>query len=170
MGEQTWSFIDKSIWGDGPWSNEVDKASWIDEATGLPCLAVRGHLGNWCGYVGVAEGHPLFGVGRNACPQQCGAAWCAHTPESLLDVHGGITYSDYCQEDNQPHGICHIPEPGQPTHVYWFGFDCVHGGDLEPSMMKFIRSFRRGSTYRDLAYVQAECRRLAAQLAALRPA
>lgn len=49
---------DKSGWGDGPWQKEPDKAQWLDEATRLPCLAVRNNVsGTLCGYVGVPPGH-----------------------------------------------------------------------------------------------------------------
>jgi hypothetical protein len=37
----SWTTIDKSSWGNGPWQTEPDKAQWQDEETGLPCLAVR---------------------------------------------------------------------------------------------------------------------------------
>lgn len=50
---------DKSQWGEGPWTAEPDKRQWRDEATGLPCLIVRGPHGAFCGYVGVAGGASL---------------------------------------------------------------------------------------------------------------
>lgn len=59
--------LDKSAWGQGPWQDEPDKIQFTDEATGLPCLLVRGPVGSWCGYVGVAEGHPLFKKGYGDC-------------------------------------------------------------------------------------------------------
>jgi hypothetical protein len=172
MKQQTWTFIDKTAWGGGLWQDEPDKVQWTDGATGLVCLARRGPLGSWCGYVGIAPDHPLFEVEYSTCPTMCGADYCEHRPETALDVHGGITYSDACQETEQPYGICHIPEPGQPDHVWWFGFDCAHAGDLVPGLFVDIRAYlpllKPGSDiYRDLAYVQAECRRLAAQLQAL---
>ncbi len=34
--------VDKTGWGEGPWQSEPDKRQWQDEATGLPCLIVRG--------------------------------------------------------------------------------------------------------------------------------
>lgn len=55
--------VDKSGWGDGPWQLEPDKKQWEDEVTGLPCLIVRNTqvTGSLCGYVGVPQGHPLYG-------------------------------------------------------------------------------------------------------------
>ncbi len=169
MGERTYTTIDKAAWGDGPWQHEPDKVQWTDRETGLPCLAVRGPLGNWCGYVGVAEGHPLFGVPYNRCPQSCHEArFCwEHSPDAVLDAHGGITYSAACQEGDEAANICHIPEPGQPDHVWWFGFDCAHAGDLVPGMGGYPSFLRGHETYRDLAFVREQNRRLAAQLAAL---
>jgi hypothetical protein len=166
--QQTWAFIDKASWGHGPWSTEPDKVQWTDDATGLMCLARRGPVGAWCGYVGIAAEHPLFGVAYDKCSLGCEETWCDHRPDSLLDVHGGITYSDFCQEEDRPHGICHIPEPGQPERVWWFGFDCSHAGDLMPSFLRYGADFPiAGDDYRALSYVQAECARLAQQLRAM---
>lgn len=55
--------VDRSGWRPGPWDDESDRVEWRDDLTGLDCLAVRGNLGNWCGYVGVPPGHRWFGVG-----------------------------------------------------------------------------------------------------------
>lgn len=165
QAERELTFIDKSGWGGGPWQAEPDKVQWTDAATGMPCLVVRGpSYGSLCGYVGVAEGHPLFGVEYDRV-------------EDDLDVHGGLTYSDFCQEAEgaEDHGICHVPQPGQPDRVWWFGFDTAHAGDLAPAMealrrrLPSLKLAPRGNlpeeVYRDLTYVQAECARLAEQLA-----
>lgn len=110
---------DRSEWGAGPWSNEPDKVQWQDEATGLPCLMVRNHSGAWCGYVGVAEGHPLYGQGystRVPRPASFDARQYdeSRTPiiamvcesakddglvslELAIDVHGGLTFADFCR-------------------------------------------------------------------------
>ena len=55
--------VDKSLWREGPWQAEPDKKQWHDDETGMACLIVRGPSGAWCGYVGVAPGHPLYGKG-----------------------------------------------------------------------------------------------------------
>lgn len=139
--------IDKSEFGPGPWMDEPDKLQWTDEETGLPCLIVRNRMGALCGYVAVSEGHPDYRKPYDDVP---------------VDVHGGLSYADECQGS-----ICHVPEPGKPDNVWWLGFDCAHGGDLTPSSRDLGFSFD-GDQYRDLAYVQSECRQLAAQLAARR--
>lgn len=45
------------------------------------------------------------------------AEW-THRGLPCLAVHGGLTYSDRCHDD-----ICHVPAPGEPDDVWWFGFD-----------------------------------------------
>ena len=218
MQEKALTYLDKTTWGPGQWQDEPDKVQWADEATGLPCLAVRHpELGNWCGYVGVPEGHPLFGVRWDSCylsdaqekgerpgddvlpdvpefllagtplPERmvlfertqkvCGAENCAdqHTPAGLLMAHHGVNFSAPCQEDDREHGICHVPDPGEPDNLWWFGFDCGHCGDHSPKlaaeMMKISPDTRTVlnsyETYRTLPYVRAVCSMLAGQLAAI---
>jgi hypothetical protein len=89
---------DKSKWGQGPWQSEPDKIQWLDAKTYLPCLIVRGPAGALCGYVGVGVAHPWHGVGYSDCPQKCGKEWCDHGPESVMDVHGGLTFAHGCAE------------------------------------------------------------------------
>lgn len=138
---------DKSAWADGPWMREPDKRQWSDEATGLPCLIVRGPSGALCGYVGVSKGHPAHGKGYD---------------DVEADVHGGLTFADSCGHGDDPaQGICHIPGPGEPDDVWWLGFDCAHYGDLSPA---YDRP-GRGGEYRTLPYVASECASLASQLA-----
>lgn len=154
--------IDKTGWGDGPWQSEPDKRQWQDEATGLPCLIVRGPVGVLCGYVGVPEGHIAFGMDYDKADG-----------EFDLSVHGGLTFANMCAATaDETHGICHKPAPGEPDHIWWFGFDCAHCDDLAPKPRRFASVNYRlivepHQTYRDLAYVEAECRKLAAQLIAI---
>ena len=150
--------VDKSKWARGPWDNEPDKIQWKDEATGLPCLIVRSHVsGNLCGYVGVSSNHPLYEK---------------RYQDQDLEVHGGLSYADKCM-DGAPEsdGICHIPGDGEPDHVWWFGFDCAHCFDKTPAIMRYLPEFtsKHGITvtYRDVPYVENECRELAKQLKAL---
>ncbi len=68
--------------------------------------------------------------------------------------------------------IIRQPADGEPDCVWWFGFDCAHCGDLCPSMSSHgIRAMsgKDGETYKDIAYVTAECAGLAKQLIALTP-
>lgn len=154
----------------GPWDDEPDKGQWVDEATGLDCLIVRGPMVALCGYVGAPPGHPWHGKDYNECVIGCGAEWCEHTPEGLVGVHGGLTFSGGCDERAaEGVGICHVPEPGRPADVWWFGFDCAHAFDLAPAMIDVLgpRSFlARDEVYRTWDYVAEQCAHLAEQLAA----
>jgi hypothetical protein len=148
-----------------PWQTEPDKLQWYDDTTGMACLIVRNHSGALCGYAGVEPGHPWHRLAYHDCSQggcddACCDAWCEHQPQTLIQVHGGLTYSAGCQEDTE---ICHVPAEGRSGHVWWFGFDCAHYGDLIPGVVD-LYSFR---TYRDIAYVRAEVVSLARQLAEL---
>lgn len=105
MKKLEYSTLDKSKWGPGPWQQEPDKVQWQDDATGLPCLMVRNHGGAWCGYVGVAEGHPLFAKEYGACvwPEKHEAHETDGyhyncSPQAHLEAHGGITFTSYCSE------------------------------------------------------------------------
>lgn len=137
---------------DKPWENEPAHVEF--RHCGLPCLLHRGPLGAWCGYVAVPPGHPLHGCSYS-------------TPD--ISVHGGLTYADECAG-----AICHVPDPGEPDNVWWFGFDCAHGGDIVPKFVDLetipetSRMFFQEGVYRDMAYVTRETRELAEQLAAVR--
>lgn len=149
---KAWHTRDKSEWPPGPWIDEPDKVSWTDEETGRPCLIHRGPSGALCGYVAVDPGHPYHGKGYDDVPVE--------------DVHGGLTYADACQEtDDESQGICHVPQPGAPEEVWWFGFDCAHYRDLSPQHQHPDYPIRN-EVYRTVGYVVAECQNLAKQLAA----
>lgn len=95
-------YIDKSTWGDGPWQTEPDKVQFQDEATGLPCLVVRGPVtGAWCGYVGITEGHPEFGKDY-------------HEIKLPVGVHGGLTFSDFAPRTIKNMGSVIYQSPGNP--------------------------------------------------------
>lgn len=151
-----WSFVDKSKWQRGPWDSEPDKLQWPDLETGLPCLIHRaGVTGALCGYVGVAPGHPWYGVKYEEI-------------EPAVDVHGGLTYSDFCFEVTEAdgRGICHVPDEGDPEKVWWLGFDCAHCNDESPAINAQLHNLidRAFETYRTLEYVQQQCRELAKQV------
>jgi hypothetical protein len=160
--------LDKSEWGPGAWQDEPDKVQWIDDETGLDCLLHRGPGGYWCGYVGVDQGHPWHGVEYSECASEpkCEEAWCGHSPECLVEVHGGLTFSDSCAEsDDESEGICHVAEDGRPDHVWWFGFDCGHSGDFSPKYAGLGLGFLTGDeTYKGRMYVEGYVRSLAKQL------
>ena len=135
--------VDRTGWPAGEWDGEPDKLFWTDATTGLPCLIVRSRLGALCGYVAVDSTHRLYRTDYDRI-------------DADIDVHGGLTYSDACQG-----AICHVPEPGKSDDVWWFGFDCLHSGDVVPGALFGID---RNARYRNVAYVRRECERLAAQL------
>lgn len=158
---ETW--IDKSTWGPGPWQDEPDRIEWIDPATGLTCLMLRSNpgFGVWCGYVAVPPGHRLHGVAHDHAPEMTHYA-----------AHRGLTFAGPCMTHDRPkrEQVCHVPAPGEPDDVWWFGFDCGHGGtDLSPALAARgigMRALERPSEmYRDVAYVTERCRALAAALA-----
>lgn len=184
-----------AIWGAGEWCNEPDKAQYIHEETNLDCLIVRNcHMGNLCGYVGIPPGHPYYGLSydhkvavknlndidasKNSPIDWLLAALDDETDLNLirvgstLQVHGSITFSHFCNDEaDQASGICHLPEPGRPGAVWWFGFDCAHHEDLVPSIYKMrldhfpdhLETFR-SDVYRNFAYVKNELEELAARL------
>lgn len=100
-----------------------------------------------------------------------------HTPESILQVHGGLTYSGECRGL-----ICHKPKDGSKDKAWWFGFDCAHAGDASPKMDATLRglkslmpqlptmpsALRDWETYKTVGYAKAETMRLAQQLARVR--
>lgn len=155
------TFINKSDWADGPWHDEPDRVAWVDRHTGYPCIARRVELtGAWCGYVAVPKSHPLFGGDYNG---------------EDFDVHGGLTFSGPCQQDNTERGICHPSN----EKVWWFGFDCAHVFDTSPALDALLKSlnqtslmdaipslFKDGSIYRELPYVHDQILKLAKQLKA----
>ena len=148
------TLIDKTGWGEGPWSDEPDRIEW--EHAGLPCLMVRHErLGHWCGYAAVPPGHPLHGKDYDDVFD-----WDKNADYNW--PHGGLTYASLCS-----HNVCHVPKPGEPEDVFWFGFDCAHCDDFSPGMTALLRESMprfRDETYREVPYVQAETNRLAAFL------
>ncbi|HEX3163105.1 MAG TPA: hypothetical protein VHQ92_11060 [Pseudolabrys sp.] len=131
----------------GPWDDEPDVLTWIDEATGYPCAAWRHEcLGTLCGYVGVPENHPAAGA-----PYQ---ALC-----NTITAHGGLTFAD---EWADPKG-----EFASFTNLWVLGFDCMHASDLVPFFLSLGLQPYKHAKYRDLPYVRAQCQSMAAQLAAL---
>lgn len=165
--EKSWTTVDKSTWGDGPWRSEPDKIQWIDEETGYDCLIVRGPLGALCGYVGVPPEHQCHGVDydRVRAAEEDEDGW------SYIDVHGGLTYAGSCNDEAEEcKGICHVPLPGRPHDVWWLGFDCAHSMDVVPGMAARERDMGLStwadprSTYRSVFYVKREVADLARQL------
>ena len=132
----------KLLIADRPWETEPNHAEWIDEDTGYKCRITRhDHFGHLCGYVGIPKSHPLYGKHYS------------DDEVENLDAHGGLTHSGEDQDDKD---------------TWWFGFDCLHGGDMTPNML--VHLIERGHTpdgsevYRTWEYVEREVRELSAQL------
>jgi hypothetical protein len=134
------------------WDNEPDRKHWIDTESGLDCLIVRNRLGALCGYVGVPQGHSWYGKDY---------------ADVDADVHGGLTFAGECGDK-----ICHDEraEVVANADVWWLGFDCAHFSDLVPWVRATLAADRVGraliddeDTYKNIAYVENECRSLAAQ-------
>ncbi len=151
---------DKSEWPQGPWSNESDKVQWQDAATGLPCMILRAPIGHLCGYVGIPKGHDLYSIDYMECPlgDKCDEcedttySSCSHTPDSTFMVHGMVTFSGRHPDHTSK----------MPDDTWWFGFDCAHFSDFVPGLVR--GNYNPGGTYRDIAYVMKECKKLAQQL------
>ena len=125
-------------------------------------VAIRQHstMGHLCGYVGVPEDHKWYKICYNQCLAGCEPKkdtilgklnmwFCDHpSPEKIIKVHGGLTYSEMGTGKYLPSGF------------WWFGFDCAHLGDR---ILGLGRS--SGGTYKEKGYVLAEIKKLAKQLA-----
>lgn len=195
MQTKSWhNVLDRSTWAHGPWDDEPDKMQWQDVSTGLPCLIVRHQIsGHLSGYVGVRPGHPLHGLRAHDGDPSTRERFNALVDE--IDVHGGINCGMACDrwpdaEGGIAAGVCHEPSPGEPDDVWWLGFDCMHAwedawptsdlpeylermGVVDQAALKQLRELQKlterlgRGTYRDFAFVQNECTRLAAQLDAM---
>jgi len=189
--------LPKSEWGPGAWQFEADEYQF--EHAGLLCLMRRSPIGgNWCGYVGVPHGHPLHGLkyseasphlqslldkrmnepmGENpsvAVMLGVLSGKMDASPDQVLDVHGGITYSNLAHRrigEKDVDGVFNGSD-----HRWYFGFDCGHCDDFAPAMVAELNKlmpdhrlaeFHNQQTYRNAEYVMGECRKLAEQLAAL---
>jgi len=97
----------------------------------MMCYINRTELGTLCGYVVIDDkDNDLFGK--------------HYTDTSFIKVHGGITYSDFDNDDN-----------------WVFGFDCAHIYDRIPA---FDNDYFSKKIYRDMEYVISECESLSDQL------
>lgn len=185
--------VDKSDWGSGRWTDEPDKAVWVDEATNLDCMIVRGPSGALCGYVGIPESHRFYGRDYMECEHgaDCDDRYSHDSSAHAIDVHGGLTFAAGCAKTDDPSKhVCHIPQAGRPHDVWWFGFDCAHLYDISPATKVRERSYYEkakaegdeegmrlwgfswaepGESYKGINYVIHEVERLAAQLVAPTP-
>lgn len=120
-----------------PWDDEPDFVYFKHKETGLNYFIRRTpEIGILCGYVI---------VGKKALE-------LLNLTKDSFDVHGGITFFDKF----------YIQEVG--FSGYAIGFDCGHSGDLVPGISN-DPDLMSSYTYRDLKYVQNECKKLAKQVA-----
>lgn len=158
--------VNRAGWTSGPWDGEPDRIEFRT-AVGYHAIVLRQpSMGHLCGYVAVPPGHPYHGKSYDSGPRGDYDAdepdYSSHDETASLDVHGGITYGGKC------HGpVCHVPAPGEPADVWWLGFDAAHGFD-ESTRRLALGSLGnwRGSSYKTIGYMRAECERLAEQLKA----
>jgi hypothetical protein len=132
-----------------PWKDEPDFAYYTDKNTGLDyCINRSVELGFLCGYVIITKEEIELLV-------------------SIIDdfdVHGGVSFCDELT-------FKYI------NSSFAIGFDCGHARDLAPFQFaeeyNFIYSKQslkhklKNDIYRDIKYVQNECKKLVAQVADL---
>ena len=153
------------------WPDEPNTKDW--ECAGLQCALRRGPSGHWCGYVGLPQSHPLFGLGcgdespalvgfverlkNSKMPENpsfsllisCLSGEFKPSPDIAFEVHGGLTYA---RDGSFIFGN---------SNLWVFGFDCNHCDDYAP------KSHGSDGIYRDIDYTTKETEKLARQLASL---
>ena len=96
---------------------EVEKDFMVD---GFRCVIVGSYMGHRCGYIAIPKDNELYGKDYD---------------EIDIDVHGGLTYSEYSNSE--------YPVKSEED-VWWIGFDCAHSGDGKD--MELIKSFGENNT------------------------
>lgn len=88
----------------------ISKITWLHESF------IPHGWGN--GYVGVTEGHPWFRK---------------HYDDIEVDIHGGLTFSEFKPPVCFDELIQNDPEEINPhdTNIWWVGFDTAHFGDTK---------------------------------------
>ena len=120
-------------------SKEGDYKEFIHK--GFKCVIKRHpDIGHLCGYVGLPMNHKYYKK---------------HYDDIGIDVHGGLTFSDFLLEDG----------------LWYIGFDCIHSGDMGPlSYVKYPEMYNDErisiikEEYRDLEYVENEIKGMVDQL------
>jgi hypothetical protein len=174
--------------GSGPWKNEADKIAWTDDMSGYGCIIRRSptkkHL---CGYVSVPPGHPLFGRRISTIEDfligvhgglDYAAACQARDPEEKSICHAGgpqrivRIVPDGFQQNVHVNEVAAGQIGDRHDDAWWFGFSCDHATDITPTTREESRPNGlldgvNRPTYKDEAFVYAQCVRLAAQLKAI---
>ena len=163
------------------------------EYIGYRCVTTFTDMGFRCGYVGISEGHPLYGKHNDSQIMVTmkeflddeemnkignrGVWTLLGLPSDEEDrvrlgsyfmVHGGITYASGGKDSHHP----------IDSDLWWLGFDCGHYRDCpdydllektwgDTEIVKYRLQDRwlyEDSEVRDLEYVQEECKNLADQI------
>jgi hypothetical protein len=107
------------------------------------CMIRRiGDDGHLCGYVALPKNHVLYGKSFTEIKDKYD-----------LIVHRGLTFSDFFGD--------------QQDDRWYIGFDCAHTGDLIPSMYTKFDELCK-TIYRDMEYVEEECKKLVDQIIDIR--
>ena len=135
------------------WNSEPNEEEWLEPITKYRCKILRHQTSkHLCGYVYVPKSHPWFKKEySDPLSEDPDSEGWGYSPESMLSVHGGITFSGKHRGEKK---------------VWCFGFDCAHLDDLVPGMIHYGLS--KGK-YRNWEYVKKECEQLAEQLATYEP-
>lgn len=163
----------ETIWS---WETEPNFRKFLHK--GVRCVVVRHPtLMSLCGYVRVPRG-PLWDVLRRAVrirPEadksffknkrasrraDASSRGANHFLLREVQVHGGLTFA----------GFNPYFRGGRAMRGLWVGFDCAHAGDLIPQLLLLpflekVQHLYQRDTYRDMPFVEDNCRSLADQLA-----
>lgn len=158
----------------------IVEQDWITPA-GYRAVVIMTERGHRCGYVGVSQDHPLYRTDYSATTPaiippngddeiglrnpitlllMAGDPDNWETPESAIDVHGSLTYSDGGEGSDYP----------VISDLWWFGFDCAHYGDIPTPEAQAAETARYGhpmnthGVHRTLEYCIQQCESLAEQL------
>ncbi len=80
----------------------------------------------------------------------CDEDYCGHTVESMIEVHGGVTFAGEWEEFGG-------------SDIWWFGFDCAHYMDLVPGLASGLSIANHG-TFKDENFVTREIEAMAKQI------
>jgi hypothetical protein len=135
-----WSiFYKKSIYEIRPSLSKSPNKLFEGESEGFKYAILHNNNGYRCGYICIPENHPWYKKQYQECKQKDG---------DYIDVHGGLTYCQLCDDG------------------WWIGFDCAHLCDAQDSSLPhtFKMEFHDlTATIKSNAYVEYECKKLCKQ-------
>lgn len=141
MREREFTYIDKSKYAIGAWTNEPDKIIGIDEFSKLPYMVIRAnYFGFLYGYVGVDSTHPFYG--KKVSEIECYVT--AHDLTTTLSA----SYSTLLLPKEE---FLEKIELDDENELWWIGFDCGHFGETCP-----FENPNHGK-YSDVEDVEEEC-------------